>query len=82
MAIPGLVLGGGGRRVWVLVVVRDRLRARRGRRLAAAAADVGLQHLQQQVVDQHHVLPLHGGQVVHAFVTTETGSTAHGMKAT
>lgn len=37
--------------------------------MTAAAGRVGVQHLQEEVVHQHHVLPLHGGQVVHAFVT-------------
>lgn len=34
----------------------------------AAAGRVGVQHLQQEVINQNNVLPLHGGQVVHAFV--------------
>lgn len=38
---------------------------------------VGVQHLQQQVVEGHHVLALHVVQMLHAFVTaggeTHTG---------
>lgn len=30
---------------------------------------VGIQHLQQQVVEGHHVLTLHVVQMLHAFVT-------------
>lgn len=61
------------RRVLVLLV-RVRVGGGRGRRLAVAAAGrVGVQHLQQEVVDQDHVLPLHGGQVVHAFVAARGG---------
>lgn len=65
-------------RRWVLVLlVWVRVRGGRGRSLAVAAAAaagrVGVQHLQQEVVDQNHVLPLHGGQVVHALVAAQGG---------
>lgn len=53
------------------MLVRVRVGGRRGRRPAVAAGRVGVQHLQEEVVHQHHVLPLHGGQMVHAFVTAE-----------
>ena len=33
--------------------------------------DVGVQHLQQQVVQRHHVLHLHAVEVVHALVAAE-----------
>lgn len=55
----------------VLVLVGERLGGRGGRRLTAAGGGVGVQHLQEEVVDQHHVLPLHGGQVVHALVAVD-----------
>lgn len=48
-------------------------RGRGGSGLTAAAGCVGIQHFQQKVVHQHHVLPLHGGQVVHTFVAVEKG---------
>lgn len=35
-----------------------------------AVHDVGVQHLQQQVVQRHNVLHFHAVEVVHAFVTT------------
>lgn len=48
------------------------LRGRRGRSsLTAAAGCVGIQHFQEKVVHQNHVLLLHGRQVVHAFVAVE-----------
>lgn len=57
-----------------MLLVRVLVGGGRGRSLAVAAAGrVGVQHLQQKVVDQNHVLPLHGGQVVHAFVATQGG---------
>lgn len=59
----------------VLVLVRVSVGARRGRRLTAVAGCVGVQHLQKEVVHQHHVPPLHGGQMVHAFVTAERSGT-------
>lgn len=34
---------------------------------------VGVQHLQQQVVERHHVLALHAVQMLHAFVTAGRG---------
>lgn len=40
-------------------------------REAGAVHDVGVQHLQQQVIQRHHVLHLHGVQVVHAFVAAQ-----------
>lgn len=62
--------------LWILLLVRERVRARRGRRLTAAAAGgVGVQHLQEEVVHQHHILPLHAGEVVHAFVATQRSDT-------
>lgn len=36
---------------------------------ARGAQAVGIQHLQQQVVERHHVLALHTVQMLHAFVT-------------
>lgn len=43
--------------------------------MTAAAGCVGVQHLQEEVVNQNHVLPLHVGQVVHPFVTVERQET-------
>lgn len=37
--------------------------------VARGAQAVGIQHLQQQVIERHHVLALHVVQVLHAFVT-------------
>ena len=37
-----------------------------------AVHDVGIQHLQEQVIQGHHVLHLHAVEVVHAFVTAGT----------
>lgn len=37
-------------------------------RQTGAVHDVGIQHLQQQVVQRHHVLHFHAVEVVHAFV--------------
>lgn len=39
---------------------------------AGAVHDVGVQHLQQQVVQRDHVLHLHAVQVVHAFVAAQS----------
>lgn len=38
-------------------------------RQTGAVHDVGIQHLQQQVIQRHHVLHFHAVEVVHAFVT-------------
>lgn len=54
---------------------------RRGGRLARQAGavhDVGVQHLQQQVVQRHHVLHLHAVEVVHAFVAAQLRRKANG----
>lgn len=32
---------------------------------------MGIQHLQQQVIQRYHVLPLHAVEVVHAFVAAQ-----------
>lgn len=69
------------RRLRVLELVGEAVGGGRGRLLAAAAAGAGVQHLQQQVVDQDHVLPLHAGQVVHALVAMETGGTTDERRA-
>ncbi len=37
-------------------------------RETGAVHDVGIQHLQQQVIQRHHVLHFHAVEVVHAFV--------------
>lgn len=38
-----------------------------------AVSRVGVEHLQQQVVQQDDVLLLHTGKVLHAFVTADKG---------
>lgn len=63
VAAGSLPLSGG--LCWVDSILRGRLA-----RQAGAVHDVSVQHLQQQVVQRHHVLHLHAVQVVHAFVAT------------
>lgn len=46
-----------------------RLRRRGAPAVGRAAQAVRVQHLQQQVVEGHHVLALHVVQMLHAFVT-------------
>lgn len=38
----------------------------------AAVGCVGVQHFQEQVIEQHDILLLHAREVLHAFVTKET----------
>lgn len=40
-------------------------------RQTGAVHNVGVQHLQQQVIQRHHVLQLHAVEVVHAFVAAQ-----------
>lgn len=42
-------------------------------RQTGAVHDVSVQHLQEQVIQRNHLLHLHAVQVVHAFVTADSG---------
>ncbi len=51
-------------------------------RQTGAVHDVSVQHLQKQVIQRNHLLHLHAVEVVHAFVTTDSGYTVSGSFCT
>lgn len=67
--------GHRGRDLGVVVRVQHSLSGGGVRACAAGYATVvsrvGVEHLQQQVVQQDDILPLHAGKVLHAFVTAD-----------
>jgi len=61
--VPGAQLWGAGAAASAAAAARGT-----GGRLDGAVEAVGVQHLQQQVVEGHLVLALHAVQMLHAFV--------------